>query len=392
LRASLGRACENVAGLDSSLRNSSRAPGADRPRVTIANPTLGDEERAAVLEVFDGHELAKGPRVAAFEREFAAFHGARYGVATSSGATALFVALLAHGIGPGDEVVVPSFSFFATAAAVVLAGATPVFADIDAASFCLSPEAAEAAVTERTKAVMPVHLFGMPADMAAFSELAARRGLVLLEDAAQAHGATFRGRSVGSFGTSAFSFYATKNMTTLEGGIVLTSDPELCRRLRLCRNHGREGDSAHALIGGNFRMNELAAAIGRVQLRRLPAWTAERRLHARYLSARLEFVTPPLDVPGRDPVYHQYTVRVPAEQRGALVAHLDAAGIDTRVYYPRPIHEEPAFRERLGGQRLELPETLRACREVLSLPVHSGLNEAELDRVVTAVQSFRPEV
>jgi dTDP-4-amino-4,6-dideoxygalactose transaminase len=215
---------------------------------------------------------------------------------------------------------------------------------------------------------------------------------VLLEDAAQAHGATFRGRSAGSFGTSAFSFYATKNMTTLEGGMVLTSDAEHAARLRLYRNHGREGASSHTLIGGNFRMNELAAAIGRAQLQRLPAWTAARQRHARYLSARLKFVTPPHELRGRDPVYHQYTVRVPAEARDALVSHLDALGIDSRVYYPRPIHEEPAFCGRLGHQRLELPETERACREVLSLPVHSGLNGADLDRVVAAVNSFRPEV
>ena len=362
------------------------------PRVTLANPTLGAEERAAVLEVLDGHEFAKGPRVAQFEHEFAAFHGARYGVATSSGATALLVALLAHGIGPGDEVIVPSFGFFATAAAVALAGATPIFADIDPASFCLSPTATEAAVTPRTRAVMPVHLFGMPADMAAFSALAERRGLVLVGDAAQAHGATYDGHSLGSFGTSAFSFYATKNMTTLEGGMVLSSDPDLFRRLRLYRNHGREGASAHTLIGGNFRMNELAAAIGRVQLGRLPDWTRERQRNARYLSARLKFVTPPLELPGREAVYHQYTVRTPAAQRDALLAWLDALGIDTRVYYPRPIHEEPAFGGRLGGQRLELPETARACREVLSLPVHSGLNEVDLERVVAAVNTFRPEV
>ena len=342
-----------------------------------------------MLEVFDGHELAKGPRVAAFEREFAAFHGARYGVATSSGATALFIALLAHGIGPGDEVVVPSFSFFATAAAVVLAGATPVFADIDAASFCLSPEAAEAALTERTKAVMPVHLFGMPADMAAFSELAARRGLVLLEDAAQAHGATFRGRSVGSFGTAAFSFYATKNMTTLEGGIVLTSDHELAERLRLLRNHGRDGDAGHRIVGGNFRMNELAAAVGRVQLQKLAGWTEQRRSNARFLNQGLERVSVPADLPGREPVFHQYTVRVPHRLREALAAHLDVHGIDTRVYYARPIHAEPAFqalRPRVGS----LPETMRACAEVLSLPVHPGLNRGDLERIVHAVNAFEP--
>jgi perosamine synthetase len=375
-RASLQGACENVATLT--------------VRVPLAHPTFGAEERAAVLEVLDGHEFAQGPRIAAFEREFAELHGARFGVATSSGATALLIALLAHGIGRGDEVIVPSFSFFATAAAVVLAGATPVFADIDPLSLCLSPQAAEAAVTPRTKAVMPVHLFGMPADLAAFSELAERRGLVLLADAAQAHGATFDGRSIGAFGTAAFSFYATKNMTTLEGGMVLTSDPEHFQRLRLYRNHGREGGSGHTLIGGNFRMNELAAAIGRVQLRQLPAWTAARRRHARYFGERLRFVTPPHELAGREPVFHQYTVRVRADQRDALAAHLDALGIDTRVYYPRPTHEEPAFRGRLGGLTLHLPETARACREVLSLPVHSGLNEADLHRVVTVVNSFRP--
>lgn len=348
-----------------------------------------------MLEVLDGPELVKGPRVAAFEAEFAARHGAAYGVATSSGATALLVALLAHGIGPGDEVIVPSFSFFATAAAVALAGATPVFADIDPASFCLSVAASEAAVTPRTKAIMPVHLFGMPADMPAFAELAHRKRLVLLEDAAQAHGATIGGRSVGSFGTAAFSFYATKNITTLEGGMVLTSDPAVMRRLRLLRNHGREGGFAHELIGGNFRMSEIAAAIGRVQLRHLSDWTAKRREHARYLRARLAFVTPPVELAGRDPVYHQYTVRAPAEERDALVASLDALGIDARVYYARPIHEEPAFRGRPGwrsGQNCELPETARACREVLSLPVHSGLNGQDLERIVTAVNAFRPGV
>jgi dTDP-4-amino-4,6-dideoxygalactose transaminase len=377
-------------------------PLADATRVAIACPELGAEERDAVLEVLDGHELVKGPRVAAFEREFAAAHGAAYGVATSSGATALLVALLAHGVGPGDEVIVPSFGFFATAAAVSLAGATPVFADIEPASFCLSPSAAEAAVTPRTKAILPVHLFGMPAELAAFADLTRRLRLVLLEDAAQAHGASYGGRTVGSFGTAAFSFYATKNMTTLEGGMVLTSDPELARRLRLCRNHGREGAAAHELIGGNFRMNELAAAIGRIQLRKLPAWTAKRREHARYLRDRLDFVSSPLELPDRDPVYHQFTVRVPAGQRARLMAHLDALGIDSRIYYPRPIHAEPAYSGRPGwerrergersqrSQRLELGETERACREVLSLPVHSGLNETELERIVAAVASFRP--
>jgi perosamine synthetase len=365
--------------------------GSERPsRIEIAHPLLGDEEREAVLEVLGGRDFVKGPRVAAFEREFAAFHGAAHGVATSSGATALLVALLAHGIGPGHEVIVPSFGFFATPAAVLLAGAMPIFADVEPESLCLSPGAAEAAVTPRTKAVLPVHLFGMPADMPAFAELARRRGLSLLEDAAQAHGATIEGRHVGSFGTAAFSFYATKNMTTLEGGMVLTSDADVARRLRLLRNHGRDGHSAHELVGGNFRMSELSAAIGRVQLRRLPEWNAQRRERARFLSARLEGVTPPAELPGRQSVFHQYTVRVPAGARDALLSSLDGQGIDARVYYARPTHAEPALRRRLGEGTQHLPETERACREVLSLPVHPGLNESDLGRIVRVVNAFRP--
>ncbi len=365
------------------------AAGGER-RLEIAEPALGPEERQAVLEVLDGKQLVKGERVRAFEGAFAELHGASHAVAVSSGSTALLAALLAHGIGPGDEVIVPSFSFFATAAAVLLAGATPVFADIDAASFCLSPDAAAAAVTTRTKAVMPVHLFGLPADMPRFVELTRRRGLVLLEDAAQAHGASVAGQRVGTFGTAAFSFYATKNMTTLEGGMVLTNDAEIARRLRLLRNHGREGSSLHVLVGSNFRLHELGAAIGLCQLARLPGWNASRRAHARYLSERLRTVELPAEPPNREHVYQQYTVRVRnAGTRDALAAHLDRDGIGARVYYPRPIHQEPALRGLLGGRGLDLPETERACSEVLSLPVHPGLNEGDLERIARSVNTFR---
>jgi len=362
------------------------------PWLAIAHPTLGAEESQAALEVLASGELAKGPRVAGFERAFADFHRARHAVATSSGATALLAMLLAHGIGAGDEVIVPSFGFFATAAAVVLAGARPVFAEIEPDTFCLSADAADAAVTPRTRAVMPVHLFGLPADMRRFVELAERRGLVLLEDAAQAHGASIDGRRVGTFGTAAFSFYATKSMTTLEGGMVLTSDAAIAERLRAVRNHGRNAAGEHVLVGSNFRMSELSAAIGLVQLGRLDAANAARRANAAFLGSRLERVTCPREPPGREHVYHQFTLRVGAHERDALIAALGQQRIDARVYYPRPSHTEPALRARLGLEPVALPETERACREVLSLPVHPGLSPADLARIVRAVNGFRSQV
>jgi len=228
----------------------------------------------------------------------------------------------------------------------------------------------------------------MPADMPSIEELARRHGLALLEDAAQAHAASIDGRRVGTFGTSAFSFFATKNMTTLEGGMVLTSDADVARRMRLLRNHGRDGRAAHLLVGGNFRMNEIAAAIGRVQLRQLEHRTARRRAAARFFNARLEGVVTPADIAGREPVFHQYTIRVAQHVREGLISSLDAQGIDARVYYERPIHEEPAFADLLRGRLPHLPETERACRTVLSLPVHPDLNERDLERIVRAVNAF----
>jgi perosamine synthetase len=365
-------------------------PAARSGDLEISGPILGDEERRAVLEVLSGTDLVKGPRVAAFEQAFAAFHGARHAVATSSGAAALTAALMAHGIGAGDEVIVPSFSFFATAASVLLVGATPIFADIEPESYCLAPDAAEAAITPRTKAILPVHLFGMPADMPRLEALARRHALLLLEDAAQAHGAVIGGRRVGTFGTAAFSFYATKNMTTLEGGMVLTDDADIAHRLRLLRNHGREAGSTHELVGTNYRMHELAAAIGLVQLGRLPLFSQARQRNARYLSERLTAVQPPAELPAREHVYHQYTVRVKVPgARDSLAAHLASHGIGARVYYPLPIHRQPALAGRLGRQALDLPETERACSEVLSLPCHPGLNAGDLERIVHAVNGFR---
>ncbi len=359
--------------------------------IAIACPYLGEEEQRAVLEVLASGQLVQGEQVAEFERRFAAAHGARHGVATSNGTTALTAALLAHEIGPGDEVIVPAFSFFATASAVVATGAVPRFADIDPETYALSVEAAEAAITPRTRAIMPVHLFGHPADLPRFAALCARRGLLLLEDAAQAHLAAIDGRHVGTWGTAAFSFHPSKNMTTTEGGMVLTSDDAVADRLRRIRNQGMSAPYRHEVMGFNLRMTNLCGAIGLCQLARLPRWTAQRERNADAYRARLERVGNPIVRPGCRHVFHQYTVRAPAGlDRDALVARLRERGIEARVYYPLGIHQQPAMRRRyaeLGLPEASLPETERACREVLSLPVHPQLTPAQIETVIAEVNA-----
>jgi len=354
--------------------------------VPISRLQFGPEEHAALSAVLSSEQLAKGPRVEELETRFAAYHGARHGVAVGSGTAALTLALIAHGIGAGDEVIIPSFSFFATASAVLGAGAVPVFADIEADSYCLSPDAARAAISPRTRAIMPVHLFGLPADLPRLSALCREHGLLLLEDAAQAHGAAIGDARVGSTGTAAFSFFSSKNMTTGEGGMVLTDDAAVAHRLRMLRNHGRSAE-AHELIGSNQRMNELAAALGCVQLTRLPGFNAARRDNAHHFDRYLRGVTTPVASAGTTHVYHQYTVRVPAGDRDRLVTRLNERGVGARVYYKQPIHAQPAILARPGARSLDLPETERASREVLSLPVHPGLTEAERAYVVESVNA-----
>jgi perosamine synthetase len=323
--------------------------------------------------------LVQGAEVAAFEEEFSAIVGGNTCVAVNSGTSALHLGLLAAGIGPGDEVVVPSFTFAATANAVAMTGATPVFADIEPDSFCLDPEAVAAAVTPRTAAVIPVHLYGHPVRWDGLAGVAERHGLLLLEDAAQAHGASYDGIAVGALGdVAAFSFYATKNMTTGEGGMVVCRDEDAARRVRLLRNQGMEQRYRNEIAGLNNRMTDLAAAMGRVQLRRLPGWNEERRAVAAAYDEQLAGVVTPTVAPKAEPVWHQYTVR--SGDRDALAARLDARGIDSAVYYPVPTHRLPAY-----DLDVDLPETERAAREVLSLPIRPGLTDDEIARVVTAV-------
>jgi len=259
-----------------------------------ARPVIGEAEIAAAVRVLRSGMVVQGPEVAAFEREFGELLGGRHCVAVNSGTSALQLSLMALGFGPGDEIVVPSFSFAASANAVRLVGATPVFADLDPDTFCLDPEAAAAAITPRTVAIMPVHLYGHPAAMDRILPLAGAHGLAVVEDAAQAHAAALDGRPVGSFGIAGcFSFYPTKNMHSLEGGMISTPDPELARTLRLLRNQGMEQRYQNEIVGANVRMTDVAAAIGRVQLAQLPQWTEQRRANAAFLDAHLTGVTTP---------------------------------------------------------------------------------------------------
>jgi dTDP-4-amino-4,6-dideoxygalactose transaminase len=357
-------------------------------QIPIAKPFVGEEERKAVIEVLSNGQLSQGPKVAEFEQVFAAMHGAKHGVATSNGTTALMSALMAHGVGRGDEVIVPSFSFFATASCVLSVGATPVFADIDPVTYCLSPEATEAAITPRTKAIMPVHLYGLPAHMARFEAICRSRGLILLEDAAQAHDAAIEDRRVGTWGTASFSFYPTKNMTTTEGGMVLTNDDEIARQLRMVRHQGMSTQYLHEVVGYNFRMTDLEAAIGLVQVGRLPGWTEKRRDNAAYFDAHLKGVVTPVAPAGYRHVYHQYTVRVPdGVSRDAVVKRLNDKGIGVRVYYPLAIHKQPVFQAREEYRAVDLPETAKAVASVFSLPVHPALTEAEREYIVQEVNA-----
>lgn len=355
--------------------------------IPSARPFIGDEEIAAAVAVLRSGMVVQGPEVAAFEGEFAKVSGTAHCVAVNSGTSALQLALMALGIGRGDEVIVPSFSFAASANAVRLVGAEPVFADIEAGSFCIDPDAVASLVGPRTAAVMPVHLYGHPADMGRLVPLAERHGLAIVEDACQAHGAQVEGRPVGSFGAAgAFSFYPTKNMHALEGGMVSTDDARLARTLRLLRNQGMETRYANEIVGANMRMTDVAAAIGRVQLGRLEGWTEARRANAVVLDKAITgAVVPPVAVGARH-VYHQYTVRIEGDRDGAL-EQLRAAGVGSAVYYPTPIHRLIPYRD----TQAELPETDRAAAEVLSLPVHPSLTSDDLGRVADAVNALEQQ-
>ncbi len=369
--------------------------------IAIAHPLFGAEEEAAALRVLGSGQLAQGERVATFERRFAELCHVREAVAVSSGTAALHLALLAHDIGRGDEVITTAFSFAATANVILLVGATPVFVDIEPDTCTLDPVQAERALTRRTKAIIPVHLYGHPCEMNRLQKIAEAFSLVLIEDASQAHAATIDGRPVGSFGTGCFSFYATKNMTTGEGGMVTTNDPAIAERVRLLRNHGQEARYYQIALGYNLRMTELQAALGIAQIEKLEYFTQRRIANATYLTNNLQgIVQTPVERPGYRHVYHQYTIKIPSK-RNEFMTELRARGVDTTIHYPIPIHQQPFYQRKPGlfrvlspGQRTpvkgnnpiaHLPVTESAAQQVLSLPVHPALSQEDLSTIAREV-------
>jgi dTDP-4-amino-4,6-dideoxygalactose transaminase len=350
---------------------------------------MGEEEQRAVSEALASGSLAQGPRVAELEGRFAAFVGAAHAVATSSGTTALHLALLGYGIGQDDEVITVPFTFIASANSIVYTGARPVFVDVDERDFCIDPNLVEAAITPRTKAIMPVSLYGQPADMVAISAIAERHGLTVVEDAAQAHGAAIGERRSGTWGAGCFSFYPTKNMTTGEGGMITTDDAELAERAHLLREHGMKVRYHHDTLGYNFRMTDVHAAIGLAQLGKLSAHNARRREIAARYDAELRGVITPAVRPGVTHVYHQYTIRV--ARRDEFVERLRERGVGTGVYYPIPVHRQKPFIE-LGYGDASFPVTDRLTAEVVSIPVHPSLTDAEVATVIAAVNEVAAEL
>jgi dTDP-4-amino-4,6-dideoxygalactose transaminase len=348
--------------------------------------SIKPEIEAAVASVLESGQFVLGPEVAAFEREFARYSGAAHGVAVNTGTSALHLALLAAGVGPGDEVLTVPFTFVATVSAICYTGARPVFVDIDPVSFTMDPARVEAAITPRTKAILPVHLYGQMADMDPILEVARRHGLAVIEDACQAHGAYYKGRRAGSIGDLAcFSFYPGKNLGACgEGGIVLTSNPTYERTVRLLRDWGAEHKYHHVLKGFNYRMEGLQGAILRVKLRHLDAWTDARRAWAAQYDALLAGgpVHAPREAPYGRHVYHVYAVRTP--DRTQLQASLDAAGIQWNLHYPVPVHLQPAHAD-LGYKRGDFPHSESAAHEVLSLPMYPELGADAVARVAAVV-------
>jgi perosamine synthetase len=356
--------------------------------IPIAAPQIGDEERQAVLAVLDSGQLAQGPVVEEFEREFAAWCGVSHAVAVNSGTAALHLLMLAHGIKEGDEVITTPFTFVASANAALFVGARPVLVDIENETYCLDPSRVEAAITPKTRAIMPVDLYGQPAQIPELRDIADRRGLVLIEDACQAHGAAIGGRKAGALGVSAsFSFYPTKNMTTAEGGMITTDDPDVAAKVGTLRQHGAANRYHHDLLGYNFRMTDIAAAIGRAQLAKLDRFNEIRRRNASVLDeglAGISGVVTPRERRGYRHVYHQYTVCIDHD-RDRFQERLRALGVGTAVHYPVPVHRQPLYVE-LGYGNLSLPLSESAAGHVLSLPVHPGLSESDLDRIIESVR------
>lgn len=355
--------------------------------IKLAQPILGDEELTAVRDVLDSGNLAGGPVMRALESAFAHDIAAtNEAVAVNSGTAALHLALLSQDIGPGDEVITSPFTFQAAANMILATGARPVFVDVGEDGN-LDPSLIEAAITAKTRAVLPVHIFGRLCDMEAVGTIAQQHGLSVIEDSAQAHGASMAGRQAGSFGTGCFSLYATKNMTAGEGGIVTTNSRELAQRMRSLRSHGESERYNSVELGFNYRMTDIAAAIALAQIKRLAGFTDSRRRNAAFLTQRLHGLTlPPAPAEPTAHVWHQYTIRT-TTGRDDLQKWLQDRGIESGIYYPLPVPDQELYRN-LGYSSDHLPVARELAHECLSLPVHPGLTQADLEQIVEAVNAW----
>ena len=357
--------------------------------IPIAKPIIGEEEISAVTDVLRSGDIAQGNKAREFEQAFAGFVGTKYAVAVNSGTAALHIALVAHGIGDGDEVITSPFSFIATANSILFTGAKPAFSDIDGESFNISPSSILGKIGPKTRAIIPVHLYGQPCDMEGIMNIAREHNIVVIEDACQAHGAKFKGRMVGSFGTGCFSFYATKNMITGEGGMITTNDEEIADKARTIRNQGQSERYLHEQLGYNYRMTDIAAAIGVAQLKKLQGFIERRRENADYLSSKLQVpgIVTPAVMSGCEHVFHLYTIKVTGEchiGRDNLVRRLNEKGIGAGIYYPLPIHKQPLYSKM--GYRDSLPVSERVSGKVLSLPVHPQVSRRDLDFIIDVIR------
>jgi dTDP-4-amino-4,6-dideoxygalactose transaminase len=355
--------------------------------IPISKPILGEEEKKAVLKILDSGNLAQGVKVEEFERKFAKYIGTRYAIATSSGTSALHIALLANDVGPGDEVITTPFTFIASSNAILYCGARPVFVDIGE-DFDINPDLIEKKITKKIKAILPVHLFGYPADMDKIMKIAKRYHLVVIEDACQAHGASIQRKKVGSFGTGCFSFYPTKNMTTGEGGVITTNDKKVAERAKLLRNHGMKQKYRHEIIGFNFRMTDIAATIGLEQLKKIEKFNKKRIANADYFNKNIKTkkVILPVCKENYRHVYHQYVIRITDNDprlRDKVIKILRKEGIESVIHYPLPIYRQKPYLKL--GYKEHLPNTERFSKEVLSLPVHPALSKKELNQIISVL-------
>lgn len=355
--------------------------------INISKPNISVAEKEAINEVLESGHLAQGARTAELEDRFAQICFARHAIAVSSGTSALYLALKSHEIGPGDEVITTPFTFIATVNCILSVGAKPVFVDIDEETFNINPSLVETAITPRTKAVLPVHLYGHICNMEDLGFTAQRHDLVIIEDACQAIMATFKGIFAGNFGTGAFSFYATKNVMMGEGGMITTNDDEIAEKCKLLRNHGMKTRYYHECLGFNFRLTDLQAAIGIAQLDRIDDFNAKRSANAAFFSLTLKSVITPKVKEGYQHAWHQYTVRLNnGRDRDTAIKRLSEAGIGTGIYYPVPAHKQPYVRDIVG--EISLPVAERMAEEVFSLPVHPSLSQEDLERIVFEVNKL----